>query len=150
MAPPAWPIASFQPVPDSFQPIQRMLDPISTDMEGGNTRQRPRPGEHDHESLPERARREAAAGIALVVGGFVLTLDPEDAHVAADRKGADLVLGVAELDAEQRPAVADREPEDLDVEKLGREEVAELVDDDEHTDEEKEVQDRHETRPPRL
>ena len=43
---PSWPTASFQPVPDSFQPIQRMLDPISTDMEGGNMRQRPRPGDN--------------------------------------------------------------------------------------------------------
>jgi hypothetical protein len=46
MALPAWPIASFMPDPESFQPIQRMLDPISTDMEGGNTRQRPRPGDN--------------------------------------------------------------------------------------------------------
>jgi hypothetical protein len=44
MALPAWPIASFRPDPNSFQPIQRMLDPIST--EGGNTRQRPRPGDN--------------------------------------------------------------------------------------------------------
>jgi hypothetical protein len=43
---PFWPIASFQPDIDTFQPIQRMLDPISTDMEGGNTRQRPRPGDN--------------------------------------------------------------------------------------------------------
>jgi hypothetical protein len=46
MALPAWPIASFQPDIDTFQPIQRMLDPISTDMEGGNTRQRRRPGDN--------------------------------------------------------------------------------------------------------
>jgi hypothetical protein len=32
------PIATFQPGPDLYEPIQRMLDPISTDMEGGNTR----------------------------------------------------------------------------------------------------------------
>lgn len=43
---PSWPIASYQPVPDSFQPIQRMLDPLATDMEGGNTRERPRPGDN--------------------------------------------------------------------------------------------------------
>jgi hypothetical protein len=43
---PFWPIASFQPVPDSFAPIRRMLDSISTDMEGGNTRERPRPGDN--------------------------------------------------------------------------------------------------------
>jgi hypothetical protein len=46
MTMPSWPIASFQPVPESLQPIQRMLDPISTDMEGGNTRERPRPGDN--------------------------------------------------------------------------------------------------------
>jgi hypothetical protein len=46
MTMPSWPIASYQPVPESFQPIQRMLDPISTDMEGGNTRERPRPGDN--------------------------------------------------------------------------------------------------------
>lgn len=43
---PAWPISSYKPVPDSFRPLQRMLDPIATDMEGGNTRERPRPGDN--------------------------------------------------------------------------------------------------------
>ena len=43
---PFWPIASSQPVPDSFAPMRRMLDPISTDMEGGKTRERPRPGDN--------------------------------------------------------------------------------------------------------
>lgn len=43
---PSWPITKFQPTPDNFQPIQRGLDPIATDMEGGNTRQRPRPGDN--------------------------------------------------------------------------------------------------------
>jgi hypothetical protein len=46
MALPAWPIASYKPDPDSFQPIQRMLDPLATAMEGGNVRQRPRPGDN--------------------------------------------------------------------------------------------------------
>jgi hypothetical protein len=46
MALPAWPIATYRPDPDSFQPIQRMLDPIATEMEGGNIRQRPRPGDN--------------------------------------------------------------------------------------------------------
>jgi len=40
MALPAWPIASFQPDIDTFQPIQRMLDPISTDMEDAMGRRR--------------------------------------------------------------------------------------------------------------
>ncbi|GIQ73185.1 hypothetical protein [Bradyrhizobium sp. RD5-C2] len=43
---PSWPIASYMPDPDSFRPLQRMLDPLATDMEGGNTRQRPRPGDN--------------------------------------------------------------------------------------------------------
>lgn len=42
----AWPIATYAPQKDSFQPIQRALDPISTDFEGGNTRERPRPGDN--------------------------------------------------------------------------------------------------------
>ena len=46
MALPAWPIANYAPQQDSFQPLQRLLDPISTDMEGGNTRERPRPGDN--------------------------------------------------------------------------------------------------------
>ena len=43
---PAWPIATFMPQQESFQPLQRMLDPLATDMEGGNTRERPRPGDN--------------------------------------------------------------------------------------------------------
>lgn len=43
---PTWPISAYMPVQDGFQPLQRMLDPIATDMEGGNTRERPRPGDN--------------------------------------------------------------------------------------------------------
>jgi len=43
---PSWPIASYMPDLDSFQPIQRMLDPLTTSMAGGNIRQRPRPGDN--------------------------------------------------------------------------------------------------------
>jgi hypothetical protein len=42
---PAWPIANSIIMQDGFS-LQRMLDPISTDMEGGNTRERPRPGDN--------------------------------------------------------------------------------------------------------
>jgi hypothetical protein len=42
---PAWPIANSIILQDGFS-LQRMLDPISTDMEGGNTRERPRPGDN--------------------------------------------------------------------------------------------------------
>ena len=43
---PSWPIATYMPEQDSFQPLQRMLDPLATAMEGGNIRQRPRPGDN--------------------------------------------------------------------------------------------------------
>jgi len=43
---PTWPISNYAPQQDSFAPLQRMLDPIATDFEGGNTRERPRPGDN--------------------------------------------------------------------------------------------------------
>lgn len=43
---PTWPISTYAPDMSSFQQIQRSLDPLATDMEGGNTRQRPRPGDN--------------------------------------------------------------------------------------------------------
>ena len=66
----------------------------------------------------------------------------EDSYVAAEREHADLVLGLAERDADERPAVAEREAQHLDVQELGRDEVAELVDDHQHADEQEEVKDR--------
>jgi hypothetical protein len=46
MALATWP-AGVPHIPrlDDLQPIQRVLDPISTEMEGGNQRQRARPGD---------------------------------------------------------------------------------------------------------
>ena len=46
MALPAWPIPSFRPQQDGTSPLQRMLDPLATEMEGGNLRQRSRPGDN--------------------------------------------------------------------------------------------------------
>jgi hypothetical protein len=43
---PAWPAVNYRPQRSSFQGITRSLEPISTDMEGGNTRERPRPGDN--------------------------------------------------------------------------------------------------------
>lgn len=43
---PTWPISNYMPETTSFRPIQRSLDPISTSMEGGNTRERSRPGDN--------------------------------------------------------------------------------------------------------
>jgi hypothetical protein len=46
MSLPSVPVAPYRPDLNAFQPLQRMLNPISTDMEGANTRQRPRPGDN--------------------------------------------------------------------------------------------------------
>jgi hypothetical protein len=103
--------------------------------------------EHDHEALPQRAAREATPDVAALPGlglgrGLALTLDPEDADVPADREHADLVLGLAQRDPKHRPAVADREPQDLHVQELRSHEVAKLVDHHEHADEQEEIEDR--------
>ncbi|MEY9436556.1 hypothetical protein [Bradyrhizobium elkanii] len=45
MALPAFPIANAVILKDGFN-LQRSRDPIATDMEQGNTRQRPRPGDN--------------------------------------------------------------------------------------------------------
>jgi len=45
MALPAWPIEKTVILQNGYQ-LQRMLDPLATDMEGGNTRQRSRPGDN--------------------------------------------------------------------------------------------------------
>lgn len=43
---PTWPAGvPYQPMVDGFQPIQRVLPPIATEMEGGNLRTRARPGD---------------------------------------------------------------------------------------------------------
>jgi hypothetical protein len=46
MALPTWPIPTYAPQQDSFSPIQRALDPLTTEFEGGNTRERSRPGDN--------------------------------------------------------------------------------------------------------
>jgi hypothetical protein len=51
----------FRPVPNSFEPIQRMLDPNSTDMEGGNAVNVRGPGDN----VGTITRSESAASLAL-------------------------------------------------------------------------------------
>lgn len=46
MALPSWPAVPSDPQSDSFQSVKRMLDPIKTEMEGGNVRLRSRPGDN--------------------------------------------------------------------------------------------------------
>jgi len=56
MALPTWP-AGVPIIPrlEEFQPMERLLPPIATDMEGGNTRLRSRPGDNVGK-LPLRVR----------------------------------------------------------------------------------------------
>lgn len=60
MALPTWP-AGVPIIPrlDEFQPIQRLLPPIATEMEGGNVRLRSRPGDNVG-TLPLRVRMTIA------------------------------------------------------------------------------------------
>lgn len=45
MSLPSWPIANTVVLQNGFG-LQRMRDPLATEMEGGNIRQRPRPGDN--------------------------------------------------------------------------------------------------------
>jgi hypothetical protein len=58
MALAAWPIAGAILLQNGYQ-LQRQLDPIATDMEGGNTRERPRPGD-DVGTITQTVRMSAA------------------------------------------------------------------------------------------
>src|SRR6185503_19005509 len=73
----------------------------------------------------------------------IVALDPEDPDVPSEWKSSNLVLGLAQLEADQRAAVADRESQHLDVEQLRRGKVSELVDQHEHADEQQKIQDGH-------
>ncbi|MGY3605665.1 MULTISPECIES: hypothetical protein [unclassified Bradyrhizobium] len=48
MAVPAWPVDQFPYAPDlnTVQPVTGFLDPVRTEMEGGNVRLRTRPGDN--------------------------------------------------------------------------------------------------------
>jgi len=46
MAVPAWPAVNYVPDLNSISGIKRALDPLATEMEGGNTRLRSRPGDN--------------------------------------------------------------------------------------------------------
>ena len=81
MALPAWPIANSVILQDGFS-LQRMLDPISTDMEGGNTRQRPRPG--DNVGTITQKVRMAPADYDAFVAWVKTTLNNGTARFTAD------------------------------------------------------------------
>ena len=52
-------------------------------------------GKHNGQSLPERPRGEATSDIARI---RFFALHPENSHIAAQRKNANLVLGLPELE----------------------------------------------------
>ena len=84
----------------------------------------------------ERARQ-------LGLGDVVDALLAEEPHVAAQRDQRDGVLGVLAGERRQLGPEADRQLEHADVEQLGRSEVSELVDRDQHADEDDEPDERH-------
>jgi hypothetical protein len=81
MALPAWPIANSVILQDGFG-LQRMLDPIKTDMEGGNTRQRPRPG--DNVGTITQKVRMSLADYDTFVAWVKTTLNNGTARFTAD------------------------------------------------------------------
>ena len=67
----------------------------------------------------------------------------QDADIAAQRHQRDLVLGLTSAHPHQRLAEANREASDLEVQELGGEEVAELVNRHQAADQNQEVENRH-------
>ena len=61
-------------------------------------------------------------------------------HVAAERQRADAVLRIAALEAEDRRVEAELELQHADADALGGQKVAELVDEHEHAEHERERQ----------
>jgi hypothetical protein len=78
---PTWPIANSIILRDGFG-LQRMLDPITTDMEGGNTRQRPRPG--DNVGTITQKVRMSLADYDVFVDWVKTTLNNGTARFTAD------------------------------------------------------------------
>ena len=100
-----------------------------------------RPREDDDHALPERLLREGAPLVLradVVVGAL-----PEHAHVAAEGERRDHVLGAAAREPGDPRTEAEREFEDADAEEFRPREVAELVHEHEHADQDDEVDDLH-------
>jgi len=79
---PAWPIADSIILQNGFS-LQRMLDPISTDMEGGNTRERPRPG-HNVGTITQMVRMSPADYDPTFVNWVKTTLNNGAARFTMD------------------------------------------------------------------
>jgi hypothetical protein len=100
-----------------------------------------RPAADDAQPLPRRAQRERV-GLLLGVDARARLLAAQ-AHVAAERDGADRVLGAAPLEVQERPSEADGELVDAHAEEARHREVTELVHRDEHADQQREPDERH-------
>ena len=93
-----------------------------------------RAGDQDLEALPLRLRQELVVRAGLrIVGILAGHLD-----VAAERDGADAVLGVAALDLQQLRPEAERERHHAHAVPAREQEVAQLVDEHEHAEHEEE------------
>ena len=87
-----------------------------------------RPGEDDHDPLPDRL---AVVGAVLDARRELLRrVHAGDLHEAAERQPADPVLGLAALPAQLGAAEEEREALDAHPDRLGGREVPELVEDD--------------------
>jgi len=73
---------------------------------------------------------------AIPLGHNLVRIVPRHLHVPAEGERRDPVLGLAARDAEQARTEADGEAKHLHAQQLGRDEVAELVHEDEAAQEE--------------
>src|SRR5690606_711569 len=76
--------------------------------------------------------------VAILLGYLLVGILAEQGHVAAERDRGQAVFGLADPPPQQRRPEPDREASDLDVHELGREQVTELVNEDQRTDQEDE------------
>ena len=116
----------------------RALVDDDREQDDGENEVHDRAHDQDLEPLPLALRQEfvGRAG-ALVLGGFAGHLD-----VAAERDGADAVLGVAALEGEQFRPEAERESQDADADPARHQEMSELVHEDQHAEHEHEGENR--------
>src|SRR5690606_8972029 len=123
----------------------------------GRDHQRPR-GQRLGLELPRTRRRlclhethvgDRRARAVLVLAAFdpLHLLHAGHLHVATERQPRDDVFGLAPPEAPQLGAESDREARHRDVHGLGRHEVAELVDEDEDTEDDDRREDRDQHRP---
>src|SRR6266550_436888 len=93
-----------------------------------------------HGLAVERARRvHRDVGLpTLDTSGHALVLEPRHLHVPTEREPGEPVLCLPAPPAENRTPEADREPQDLDPHGLRGEEVAQLVHEDQRTEDDRE------------